>query len=83
MRRIIGDKEGDIDDEMAVTVDPARDKVFVMEGVSVAMPRSTDCAVAAADTSARLEIRYEGTRNTPAAKIAMEMKKRRTMKNLT
>jgi hypothetical protein len=46
------------------------------------VPISADCALAAADFSAKLEMRYDGKRKTDAIKMASEIKKRKTIKNL-
>ena len=57
IRKMIVDNGGETKDEMIVTRDPADDKPAVIEVVLVAMPLAADCALAAADFSARLEIR--------------------------
>jgi len=79
---MIGDRGDETEDEIAVTRDPVDDKPAVMTVVSVAMPLLADCALATADFSFRLETRYDGKRKNEAIKMASEIKKRRTIKNL-
>jgi len=82
-RSMTGDKVGDTDDDRALTRDPAVERPAVIGAVSVAMPLSADWAFAAADLSAKLDIRYEGKRKTVAMMTAKDIKKNKTMKNLT
>ena len=80
---MIVDNGDETKDEMTVTRDPADDKPAVIGVVLVAMPLLADCALATADFSFRLETRYDGKRKTEAIRMASEIKKRKTIKNLT
>jgi hypothetical protein len=82
IRRMIGDRGGETEDKIAVTRDPADDRPVVMAVVSVAMPLLADCALAVIDFSAMVEMRYDGKIKTEAIKMASEIKKRKTIKNL-
>ena len=72
-----------MEDEIAFTREPADDNPTVIEAVSVAVPIAADSAPAVADFSAKLEMRYDGKRNTVAMRTANETKKSSTMRNLT
>lgn len=83
MRNMTGESGGDTEEDMADTREPADVRPVVTAAVSVAMPLAADWAFHAADFSARLDSIYDGKRNTVATKTANEIKKRKTMKNLT
>jgi hypothetical protein len=77
-----GEIAGETKDEIDETRDPADDKPAFMTAVPVAMLFSADCALTAAEFSAKLDMRYEGKRKTADMIMANETKKRNTTKNL-
>ena len=80
--RMTEDKGGREKDEMVVTSDPVEERSVAMVEISVPVPPAAVLACSPVDFSAILEMRYDGKRKTDAIKMASEIKKRKTIKNL-
>jgi hypothetical protein len=80
--RMTEDKGGSEKDEMTVTSDPVEERLAVMVEISVPVPPPAVLACSTIAFSAILEMRYDGKRKTDAIKMASEIKKRKTIKNL-